>query len=332
MKTFDYFYGQEVEQFTFFRVPKLLITEPEFSGLSDSAKLMYGLFLDRTSLSRKNGWLDDRNRAYVIFSNEEIQEQLKCSKNTVTKVLSEIDTKKGIGLIERIRRGLGKPDIIYVKNFTSVLYRNDGFTKETADREESKRPETPVNKASVLNPKIWESRIPKFGIQESQNLGNSNPNNCDSEIPDLGTPFMSDTEINNIDSSKTDERERLRHSSPAVEPEETPLDDNPKMTSQVQERIRWLSQDDDVIPLTPREKKMFDLFILERKRRGKATSRVQRNTMIQNLHLYGHDEYVRLEILEKTIAKGWNDIYPLDRGAPGATNQEEGNSYGNGSI
>ncbi|NLO63549.1 MAG: hypothetical protein GX099_09020, partial [Clostridiaceae bacterium] len=150
--------------------------------------------------------------------------------------------------------------------------------------------------------------------------------------------IINNTENNKTDSNNTDEREKLRRRSRKYEAEnmhekkKDEVDDNPKMTSQVQERIRWLSQDDDVIPLTPREKKMFDLFSLERKRRGKATSRVQRNTMIQNLHLYGHDEYVRLEILEKTIAKGWNDIYPLDRGAPGATNQEEGNSYGNGSI
>ena len=114
---FDYYYGVESEQFSFYRVPRLLIKDGRFKGLSSDAKLLYGLMLDRMSLSMKNGWLDDKNRAYIIYTIENIREDLGCSKEKAVKVLAELDAAKGIGLVEKIRRGLGKPDIIYVKNF-----------------------------------------------------------------------------------------------------------------------------------------------------------------------------------------------------------------------
>lgn len=114
---FDYYYGIEAEQFSFYRVPRLLIKDERFKGLSSDAKLLYGLMLDRMSLSMKNGWLDDENRAYIIYTIDNIREDLGCSKEKAVKVLAELDANKGIGLVEKIRRGLGKPDIIYVKNF-----------------------------------------------------------------------------------------------------------------------------------------------------------------------------------------------------------------------
>ena len=117
---FDYYYGIEAEQFSFYRVPRLLIKDERFKGLSSDAKLLYGLMLDRMSLSMKNGWLDDENRAYIIYTVDAVMEDLGCSKPTCTKIMRELDSDNGIGLIEKKRRGLGKPDIIYVKNFASV--------------------------------------------------------------------------------------------------------------------------------------------------------------------------------------------------------------------
>ncbi len=115
----NYFYGSEADQFTFLRIPKILITDERYKGLSSDAKLLYGLLLDRMSLSRKNNWLDQNNRVYIVYSIEEIMSDLCCSKPTVIKMMKELDSKTGLGLIEKIRRGLGKPDIIYVKNFSS---------------------------------------------------------------------------------------------------------------------------------------------------------------------------------------------------------------------
>lgn len=117
---FMYYYGIEAEQFSFYRVPRLLIKDKRFQGLSSDAKLLYGLMLDRMALSMKNGWLDENNRVYIIYALENIMEDLGCSKPTCIKVIRELDSKNGIGLIEKKRRGLGKPDLIYVKNFASL--------------------------------------------------------------------------------------------------------------------------------------------------------------------------------------------------------------------
>ena len=111
---FDYFYGVQSDQFSFYRIPRLLIKDPHFKGLSSDAKLLYGLMLDRMALSMKNHWLDNENRAYIIYSISNVMEDINCSKPTCVKIMKELDS---FGLIERKRKGLGKPDIIYVKNF-----------------------------------------------------------------------------------------------------------------------------------------------------------------------------------------------------------------------
>lgn len=115
--TFNYFYGNEADQYSFYRVPKLLFTNDYFRDLSSDAKLLYGLMLDRMSLSVKNHWFDDKNRAYIYFSIEDIMELLNCGKNKAVKSLRELDDESGIGLIEKRRQGFGKANIIYVKSF-----------------------------------------------------------------------------------------------------------------------------------------------------------------------------------------------------------------------
>ena len=63
---FSYYYGYEAEQFSFYRIPKLLVTDERFRSISTDAKLLYGLMLDRMSLSIKNGWTDDLGRVYIF--------------------------------------------------------------------------------------------------------------------------------------------------------------------------------------------------------------------------------------------------------------------------
>ena len=65
----DYFYGGQAEQFSFYRIPKVLFTDERFSSISAEAKVLYGILLDRMSLSQRNGWLDDADRVYIIFHN-----------------------------------------------------------------------------------------------------------------------------------------------------------------------------------------------------------------------------------------------------------------------
>ena len=112
--TYDYFYGAESEMFSFFRIPRNLIFDPHFKPLSTDAKLLYGLLLDRMSLSAANQWLDDAGRVYIYFPVSEVEEKMNCGHEKAGKMLRELD---GIGLIERVKRGQGKPTIIYVKQF-----------------------------------------------------------------------------------------------------------------------------------------------------------------------------------------------------------------------
>lgn len=96
---FAYHLGMDAEQYAFFRIPKLLITEPYFRRLSTDAKLLYGLMLDRMSLSMRNGWMDDDGHVYIYFTLEEVCEQLCCKTD------------------KAVKQGLGRPAKIYVLRF-----------------------------------------------------------------------------------------------------------------------------------------------------------------------------------------------------------------------
>lgn len=110
----NYFYGPQAEQFAFYRIPKALFTDPAYRGISTDAKVLYGLLLDRMSLSARNDWLDEQGRVYIVFTVEEVMGALD---NKAPRLLRELE---GVGLIERKRRGLGKPSLIYVKNFVEA--------------------------------------------------------------------------------------------------------------------------------------------------------------------------------------------------------------------
>ena len=112
---FDYFYGAQAEQFSFYRVPKVLFTREQFKQLSAEAKILYGIMLDKLDLSVKNKWGDEKGRVYIIYTIEQIMEDMNCADQKATKLLDELEKK--CGLIERKRQGLGKPNLIFVKNF-----------------------------------------------------------------------------------------------------------------------------------------------------------------------------------------------------------------------
>lgn len=117
---FDYYYGDESEQFAFYCIPRQLITGERFKKLSTDAKLLYGLLLDRMGLSAKNGWYGEQGRVYIYYTLSEIQEDMSCGHEKAVKLLAELDTgHKGIGLIERIKQGQGRPTRIYVKRFST---------------------------------------------------------------------------------------------------------------------------------------------------------------------------------------------------------------------
>ena len=114
--SYDYFYGQSGELFSYFRIPKALFQDHRFRQISTDARTLYGILLDRMSLSVKNGWLDEQGRVYIIYTVREVQESLCCAEHKAVKLFRELED---IDLIERKRRGLGRPSLIYVKDFSS---------------------------------------------------------------------------------------------------------------------------------------------------------------------------------------------------------------------
>ena len=128
--TLDYFYGQAGELFSFFRIPKALFQEQRFQDLSTDAKTLYGILLDRMSLSVKNEWFDKKGRVFIIFTIEDVKRTLRCADNKATRLLRELEE---FGLIERKRRGQGKPCLVYVKNFSAESSKESVKNRDNDD-------------------------------------------------------------------------------------------------------------------------------------------------------------------------------------------------------
>ena len=192
---FDYFYGAEAEQFTFFRIPKVLFKDKRFKDMSTDAKLLYGLMLDRMGLSMRNRWIDDDNRVYIIYKMEEIIEDIGCARQKVAKLLEELD--KSVGLIERKRQGLGKPNIIYVKNFiTANSSEYENHTSRSMNTENQEVPKSNLQKyenhtSRSMNIELQE--VPK-SYSNNTNINNNNYNNTDFNNTILSYP-ISDEEL-----------------------------------------------------------------------------------------------------------------------------------------
>lgn len=158
---FDFYYGLQSQTFSFYRIPKLLFTNPRFSSLSAEAKTLYGILLDRMDLSMKNGWLDKQNRVYLFFTVQEIQESLGCGKNKAIQLMKELEK---MGLIERKRQGMGKPSLVYVKNILSC-------------------PESGLKRFRNQTSGGLENKL--------QEVGKSNPNHTDYSQTDNSEPNLS---------------------------------------------------------------------------------------------------------------------------------------------
>ena len=199
---FDYFYGNEAEQFTFYRIPKILITSPHFKKISDSAKLLYGLMLDRMSLSIRNGWLDDDNRAYIFFTTNDVMEQMCCGTEKATKMLAELDSEKGIGLIERVKQGQGKPAIIYLKKFYELedTARSTKLSEiESQDVQESKNKTFENRKTRLLKIESQDFRKSKNKTFENRKSGLSEIEKQDFRKSKCNYNNINNTDINNTD-------------------------------------------------------------------------------------------------------------------------------------
>ena len=173
----DYFYGEESEQFSYFRIPRLLVRSKKFKTLSTDAKLLYGLMLDRMGLSAKHGWYDELGRVYIYYTLDEIQTDLMCGHNKAVRLLAELDTgKTGFGLIERVKQGQGRPAKIYVKKFATTDVPDVPLSAPISDFPDSEM-QTSQKQTSRL-PLLGSQNFPK---REASYLDNNYP---DSSYPD----------------------------------------------------------------------------------------------------------------------------------------------------
>ena len=245
---FDYYYGAEAEQFSFFRIPRLLFKDERFKTLSCEAKLLYGLMLDRLSLSRNNGWFDEQGRVYINYLLEHICIDMGFGKDKAVKILKELDVKTGIGLIERKNQGQGKANIIYVKNFASLSQPEE----ESYPQNES----FPQNDSSPRNGICRSLDFGKtevradFGNSEVKTSANPNPRLLKNRSLDFGKSDTSYINHNKTYPSKTDPIP------PSPKIEQYPLDPEEEKLNQTDQGERMdltaqIAQSDLTDPMDP---------------------------------------------------------------------------------
>ncbi len=162
---YDYYSGEESSQFRFLRIPKVFFEDPDYGNLGSDEKILYGFLHEQVDMSQKNGWIDEEGHTYVLRSMESMQQILhNCSPD---KVRATIKNLIDLGLIEKKRRGKGRQDMIYVKNFItkkseiSCSEKNERISGNFSEHENThiKNTEKPV------------SRSGKFRVLETGNSG-----------------------------------------------------------------------------------------------------------------------------------------------------------------
>ena len=165
---FEYYYGTQADQFSFIRIPRILLLDEAFSALSLSAKVLYSVLLDRMGLSMKNKWLDEENKVYIIYQITEIQSDLGFSKKKAMDYLTELEK---IGLIEKKKRGFGLPNIIYVKSFMAHQSSQRSNEMGTSQEKDAVHRSIEIGTSEVRNKHLRgaetdTSEVPKNGLQE----------------------------------------------------------------------------------------------------------------------------------------------------------------------
>lgn len=185
----DYFYSDELEEFIYFKIPRLSITDQKFKHVSTDAKLLYGMLLDRMGLSAKNNWYDDYGRVYIYYTVDEICEDMCCGRDKAMKLLAELDNKKVIGLVERVKQGQGRPTKLYVKRFTTrtappkpaLLTSRDFLPNSDVNFSNVQRSEKPTSRSR-------KSRCPEV---EKTDPNHTKKNHPDFSHPDPSIPPQS---------------------------------------------------------------------------------------------------------------------------------------------
>ena len=274
---FDYFYTNENEQYIFLQLPMMLIKDERFKGLSDSAKILYSLLLNRTSLSKKNNWTDENGRIYIIYTLEELMIDLNCYQGKLNKSMTEL---KECGLIKTVRQGLSKPNLIYVMNFATAL---------KYEYKEKKEPE-----------KSYRIKTCDFSKSGNANIANQ----------DLLESYTSNTNLNNIDSIYMDDINIIHSFEPETKQTTGTIErtnekyDISKIRKQVADNISL----EKLINENPRkQKEITELYelIVETMYSRKKTFRIAREELDANIvkEVFAKLDYTLLEYVLQCLKK-----------------------------
>ncbi len=163
----------------FYQMPKFLF-EDEFKPLSNDARVLYSLLRDRHDLSIVNGWVNENNEVYLIYTRNDMADMLGCSQPTLRKAIKELTE---YGLMEEERLGLNRPNRIYLTSVAlGITGLKDSFTPECKN-------------LSVRSVKTFQSRVKDNFTQECKNLSSNDTDINDTDINDTN---INDTDIQSV--------------------------------------------------------------------------------------------------------------------------------------
>ena len=247
---FNYYYGNQADMFSFIRIPKIMLTEESFSALSIPAKVLYGVLLDRMTLSRKNGWFDEENRVFIIYQIDEIREDLGFSKKKAMDLLSELET---FGLLEKRRRGHGLPNILYVKSFMTGLDA-DVQAKEKSDARGSENGTSRANSIDPRSAEIITSRSAVLGTYEVPNPALQEVSKSALQEVPKSAPLKSNTDKNNNYRSNIESNHILSTGSDEIRCDERSLTEAEAYEQVIRENIGY----EDLLISHPYDREMIE--------------------------------------------------------------------------
>ena len=177
--TYRYYTSAQASQNAFFRLPCALYEKECFRGLSNDAKTLYALMLDRMSLSLANEWLDEDGKVYINYSVEDIMNTLNCGKTKAVALLKELDSESGIGLIEKKNMGIARASVFYVMNFVCEEEISEEEVCSESMEVDNEAVDNSVSRVQKTNPEdtaVFENRTHACPENEHGRVQNLNPN------------------------------------------------------------------------------------------------------------------------------------------------------------
>lgn len=188
-------FGQSESTQAFAKLPKLLITEPQYKHLTAQHILAYTLMRDRLQLSITNQMKDKDGTPFIHYDLGNVAEDIRCGEKKAGQLVNDLDN---MGLIRKVRQGLGKPNRIYVHD----VFESEPPTR--LDRTRSEDGQEPVEeqfkscRENISEPSTGQTRAVELTVLDKFS-GQSNK--TDNNKTEISKTENSKTKISNTDNS-----------------------------------------------------------------------------------------------------------------------------------